>query len=217
MKKLLKSRTVLGALTAIALCVSLMTGATFAYFTSTSRVDVIVKSGKVNVTAEVTELSLYSPKTLAADGSVADGENIAEGGAFGNGGTARVRDGKLEISGITAGDKVTLTITVTDNGDVATAYRYGYVLLDGEGNAYDAAALVLFEGLNFTFDGESAKATDSLGSHLTVAYKTAYAALPQTKTVPVVVELPGTAGNRYQGLSLSIGFIVEAVQANVVT
>lgn len=217
MKKLVKNKIVLYSLTVIALCVSLITGATFAYFTDTSNVDIIVKSGKVNVTAEVTALSLYSPKKLAADGSVADADNIAQGSTFGNGGTARVRDGKLEISGITAGDRVELEITVTDNGDVATAYRYGYRLLDGEGNAYDAAAFVLFEGLNFTFDGASAKTTDSLGSKLTVAYKTAYAPLPQTKTIPVVVELPGNAGNQYQGLSLTIGFIVEAVQANVVT
>ena len=53
MKKLFKSKTFVGALLSIALCVSLIAGATFAIFTSESKVNIAVTSGTVKVTAEV--------------------------------------------------------------------------------------------------------------------------------------------------------------------
>ena len=74
MKKLFKSKTFLGAVLSIALCASLIAGATFAIFTSESKVNIAVTSGTVKVTAEVTGLTLYSPTTLNADGSVAETE-----------------------------------------------------------------------------------------------------------------------------------------------
>ena len=53
MKKLFKSKTFLGAVLSIALCVSLIAGATFAIFTSESKVNIAVNSGTVKVTATV--------------------------------------------------------------------------------------------------------------------------------------------------------------------
>ena len=217
MKKLLKSRTFVGALLSIALCVSLISGATFAIFTSEAKVNVAVTSGTVKVTAEVTSLSLYSPKALNADGSVADEENVATETAFKNGGTAAMNNGTLRINGITPGDKITVKLTITDNGNVSTLYRYGYKLLAADGSAYDVNALALFEGLNFEFDGRVAKQVGDTATTMTVAYKTAYAELPESKEITAVVEMPGTAGDKYQGLSLSIAFVVEAVQANIDT
>ncbi len=217
MKKLFKSKTFVGALLSIALCVSLITGATFAIFTSEANVNIAVTSGTVKVTAEVTGFTLYSPTTLNADGSVANKENAATENAFKNGGTAAMNGGKLQINGITPGDKATVELTITNNGNVSTLYRYGYTLLSSEGEAYDGDALVLFEGLNFVFDEMNAKTVTDTETSVTVAYKTAYAELPESKTVTAVVELPGTAGNKYQDLSLTIAFVVEAVQANIDT
>ena len=217
MKKLFKSKTFVGALLSIALCVSLITGATFAIFTSEANVNIAVTSGTVKVTAEVTGFTLYSPTTLNADGSVANMENAATENAFKNGGTAAMNGGKLQINGITPGDKATVELTITNEGNVSTLYRYGYTLLSSEGEAYDGEALTLFEGLNFVFDEMNAKTVTDTETNVTVAYKTAYAELPESKTVTAVVELPGTAGNKYQDLSLTIAFVVEAVQANIDT
>lgn len=217
MKKLFKSKTFVGALLSIALCVSLITGATFAIFTSEANVNIAVTSGTVKVTAEVTGLTLYSPTTLNADGSVAETENAATEETFKNGGTAAMNDGKLVVTKMTPGDKVTAELTVTNNSNVSVLYRYGYTLLAGDGTAYDADALMLFEGLNFDFDGKIAKTVTDNGANVTVAYKTAYAELPESKKITAVVELPGSAGDKYQDLSLTIAFVVEAVQANVDT
>ena len=144
MKKLFKSKTFVGALIGIALCVSLIAGATFAIFTSESKVNIAVTSGTVKVTAEVTGLTLYSPTTLNADGSVAETENAATEETFKNGGTAAMNDGKLVVTKMTPGDKVTAELTVTNNSNVSVLYRYGYTLLAGDGTAYDADALMLF-------------------------------------------------------------------------
>lgn len=217
MRKLFKSKTFLGAVMSIALCCSLIAGATFAIFTSEAAVNIAVTTGKVNVTAQVTKFSLYSPASLNADGTVKDEANAAIEGTFKNGGTASMHDGKLVVAKMAPGDKVTAELTVKNNSNVSVLYRYGYTLLSGDGTAYDADALILFEGLKFDFDGKTAKTVTDDEASVTVAYKTVYAELPESKKISVVVELPGTAGNKYQNLSLTIGFAVEAVQANIDT
>lgn len=217
MKKLFKSKTFLGAVMSIALCCSLIAGATFAIFTSEAAVNIAVTTGKVNVTAQVTNFSLYSPAALNADGTVKDEANAATAGTFKNGGTASMHDGKLVVAKMAPGDKVTAELTVKNNSNVSVLYRYGYSLLSADGTAYDADALILFEGLKFDFDGKTAKTVTDDEASVTVAYKTGYAELPESKKISVVVELPGTAGNKYQNLSLTIGFAVEAVQANIDT
>lgn len=217
MKKLFKSKTFLGAVMSIALCCSLIAGATFAIFTSEAAVNIAVTTGKVNVTAQVTKFSLYSPAALNADGTVKDEANAATEGTFKNGGTASMHDGKLVVAKMAPGDKVTAELTVKNNSNVSVLYRYGYSLLSADGTAYDADALILFEGLKFDFDGKTAKTVTDDEASVTVAYKTVYAELPESKKISIVVEMPGTAGNKYQNLSLTIGFAVEAVQANIDT
>lgn len=217
MRKLFKSKTFLGAVLSIALCCSLIAGATFAIFTSEAAVNIAVTTGKVNVTAQVTKFSLYSPAALNADGTVKDEANAATEGTFKNGGTASMHDGKLVVAKMAPGDKVTAELTVKNNSNVSVLYRYGYSLLSADGTAYDTDALILFEGLKFDFDGKTAKTVTDDEASVTVAYKTVYAELPESKKISVVVELPGTAGNKYQNLSLTIGFAVEAVQANIDT
>ncbi len=53
MNKKTKRNAVISAVLAVMLCVSLISGATFALFTSESDVNVAVASGKVKVTATV--------------------------------------------------------------------------------------------------------------------------------------------------------------------
>ena len=64
MKKLFKSKTVLSAIIGIALCISLIAGATFAIFTSEASVSVSVSSATVKVTATVKDEQLYSYENI---------------------------------------------------------------------------------------------------------------------------------------------------------
>lgn len=81
-----KTKVVVTALLAIVLCVSLIAGATFALFTSESSVNVAVTSGKVDVVASIGSYQLYSPSSIAMDGTVEDDANAATATTFANGG-----------------------------------------------------------------------------------------------------------------------------------
>ena len=59
-----KSKVILSAILVIALCASLVCGATFALFTSESKVNIAVTSGKVAVVATVENLKTYSGESL---------------------------------------------------------------------------------------------------------------------------------------------------------
>ncbi len=56
----MKRRVLVMSLLTIALCFSLIFGATYALFTSESKVNIAVTSGKVNVEASVENLKIYS-------------------------------------------------------------------------------------------------------------------------------------------------------------
>lgn len=51
----------------IALCMSLMAGATFALFTSESKVNIAVTSGKVSVVANIDETSVQTKQLYDAE------------------------------------------------------------------------------------------------------------------------------------------------------
>ena len=86
MKK--KTKVIASAVATIALCASLAVGGTFALFTSESKVNVAISSGTVDVVAQASELSLYSPTVIDSDGTVIDETNAATSDTFANGGTA---------------------------------------------------------------------------------------------------------------------------------
>lgn len=101
MKKLFKSKTFLGAVLSIALCASLIAGATFAIFTSESKVNIAVTSGKVNVTATVDNLRLYSLDNIdLATLTGTEKERTAEG-KFLNEGTATLSGNTLSLDKLT--------------------------------------------------------------------------------------------------------------------
>ena len=58
-----KKKILLSSVMVIALCLSLIAGSTFALFTSESKVNIAVTSGKVDVKASITDLSVYSAKS----------------------------------------------------------------------------------------------------------------------------------------------------------
>ena len=196
MKKLFKSKTFLGAITSIALCVSLIAGATFAIFTSESKVNIAVTSGKVNVTATVNKLRLYSLENIdLATLTGTEKERTAEG-KFLNEGTATLSGNTLSLNKLTPGDKVTFDIDIANNSDVTVKYRTLLSVRDSG----------LFEALEVSIGGRPA------GSASDWTVKNAGEGIASEQCS---IELPVSATDEYQGKSCQIDFIVEAVQGNV--
>ena len=196
MKKLFKSKTFLGAITSIALCVSLIAGATFAIFTSESKVNIAVTGGKVNVTATVNNLRLYSLENIdLATLTGTEKERTAEG-KFLNEGTATLSGNTLSLNKLTPGDKVTFDIDIANNSDVTVKYRTLLSVRDSG----------LFEALEVSIGGRTA------GSASDWTVKNAKEGIASEQCS---IELPVSATDEYQGKSCQIDFIVEAVQGNV--
>lgn len=196
MKKLFKSKTFLGAVMSIALCVSLIAGATFAIFTSEAKVNIAVSSGKVQVTATVEDFKLYSLENI--DMTTLTGTEVDRTGAgkFVNGGEATLEGNAITLERMTPGDKVTFKINVANESNVTMKYRTLLSVKD-EG---------LFEALKISVGGR----TRGNASDWTVVTEA-----DALSSEECVIELPAAAGNQYQDKSCSIVFIVEAVQGNV--
>ena len=193
MKKLLKSKTFLGAILSIALCMSLIAGATFAIFTSEAKTNIVVKSGKVDVVATVNNIKLYSHENI----DVKTGEGTKkdlEGMTFLTGGTAEYSNGTFTLDKIVPGDGVTFDIKVTNNSNVDSKYRV--VVSDAT------------EGSDLSTQLEI-KVNDG-----TWGVWNDLAAGEEIPAIPVSVELPVSAGDKWQDKTIKFAVTVEAVQGN---
>lgn len=196
----IKRKIVVSSLMAIGFCASLITGATYALFTSQSDVNIAVSSGKVNVNAFVDNIKLYSPTLVSEKGEVINNDNAAIGTTFANGGKVFFSNNNLVLENITPGDKVEFDINIENNSNVTINYRtligceYGTGLFDG----------LVVKMNNIKYDG-------------TTRYSSYRAIVPETKndSIHVEIELPLTVGNEYQGKSTKLYYRVEAFQGNV--
>lgn len=208
MTKSAKRNTIVSAILAIMLCISLMAGATFALFTSESKVNIAVTSGKVNVVATISDLSLYTPTEISTEegNTITNDANIATtnadglSGTFGLGGTATLDGGTLKLDRMAPGDKVTCNIKVTNNSNVAIKYRTVISCEEDDG---------LFEELTVTIGGTtySGISKKSNWEGLTAGAEI------DPATVPVEIKLPTTADD-CQDKSCTVSYKVEAVQGN---
>ena len=123
----MKTRHLFVSLMTLVLCLTLISGATFALFTSESKVDITVKSGKVSVESVIENLKLYSMDEEQTD-------------AFENGGTAKYENGVLTLDKMTPGDKVTFDIKVTNSSNIDIKYRVNWSVDGILGDALVATA-----------------------------------------------------------------------------
>ena len=112
----MKKRILITSVCSIMLCLCLITGATFALFTSESKVNVAITSGKVDVTAEADNFVLYSGKwnetTLKYDSVKQDGFTFATSGSV-------VVDGNnIKITNMVPMDKLTFDIIIKNNSNL---------------------------------------------------------------------------------------------------
>jgi len=189
-------KILLSSILTLALCLSLICGATFALFTSTSTANIAVSSGKVNMTAEIenVKLSYQKPNTDNTAYETVEGELFA--------GNATVEGNKISLEKLVPGDKITLDIVVYNESNVASKYQT-LVGISSDNGLFDGLAVTLD---NVTYTGATAKSEwiDAVA----VAEKT------KIQTVAVSIGLPIDAGNGYQDKSCELYLTVNAVQGN---
>lgn len=189
-----KKGILVGAIATIALCVSIVAGATFALFTSETKTNVVVKAGTVSVTATIKD------ELTATHGvwNEEEGAYIVTPGLFA--GTAQLDEKKqtLTLDNIVPTDKVSFTIAVKNDSTVPIKYRTIVACTKDDG---------LAGGLSVTID-EQKFTTSAIGEWTQIAAK------GEIADVNVTVELPFNASNDYQNKSCTLSYKVEAVQAN---
>lgn len=202
-----KKRVLLLALTTIGICSTFMVGGTYALFTSESKTNVTVTSGKVDLKATISEFKTLSPETIV-DGvgsNYQKGTETTEEGtskySFVNGGYASLKDNQITLDNITPGDKVTFKVTLNNESTVNIKYRTS---IKNEGD--DSK---LFDVLKVNIGKSTSK----------TSYWTSLAAnnQPEVTELECSIEMPASLDNDYAGLSAQIAFTVEAVQGNAKT
>lgn len=187
-------KSILGSVMAIALCLCLIAGSTYAIFTSNTQVDMTIQSATVSVVSEIVDnsLKLYSRNILQT--------NPAD--KFANLGEAELNSNELLLTNITPGDKATFQIKVTNESNVNIKYRVTWTV---ENTALTQGSYPLTAAAS---ENGTAVATGTSGWTEWLITDSA------EKTIDVVIELPIEAGNEYQNKSTSVLFFVEAVQGN---
>ncbi len=196
-----KRNIIISAILSLCLCVSLIAGATFAIFTSESKVNIAVTSGKVNVVATIPEKNLKLSSLSDIDPVTFTGTTVDRTAekTFLAGGTATLNGNTLTLDRIMPGDKAEFVIIIHNDSNVNVQFRTMVKAENDNG---------LFAGLNFKICESENVAVSSWQTMAVGAEDIVYGCY---------VELPASAGNAYQDKACNLVFAVEAVQANVKT
>lgn len=197
--KSMKRNVIISAFLAIALCMSVIAGATFALFTSTAKVNLSITSAKVKLlNATIENKKMYSLTEVNPDTLEGTEEDRTAAGTFYLGGTAEFEGNTLTLKKMAPGDRIAFDVKVDNESDIPVKYR---VLVKEDGESNLTAALNIFVN-NEYYLGDSATGYTAL-------------AVGENVTVPVSVELPISAGNDYAEKTATLIVSVEAVQASI--
>ncbi|MDD7158332.1 MAG: hypothetical protein PUH99_05005, partial [Firmicutes bacterium] len=201
MKKLLKSKTFLGAILSIALCASLIAGATFAIFTSNANVNISVRSGKVNITATVENVQLYSYESVNMETLTGNKVDRTMEQGFLTGGTASYAGNTFTLDRIVPGDGISFDIVIDNQSNIDIQYRV--VISATNGSDLMSALKVKIDEADYmgAINGEWKKVV----------------ANGAIAPIPVEIELPLAADNNWQDKQISFDVKIEAVQGNANT
>ncbi len=215
MKNMKNKKVILSSILSLILCVSLIVGGTFALFTSESKTNIAVTSGKVNVQATLEIEDIYRPTLLNEDGSVKDANNLASKtnvneATFGTGGFVKVDGADIAINEMLPGDKVTFKVTTTNNSTVQFKQRVELKCVDTDKSFFEQLLLGYKDRNATDYTYYKGYATEWESSE--EVYKDG-----NTVVEYITVELPGFVGDDYQGKTCNIAFNVVAVQGNADT
>lgn len=178
--------TLISAVLAIVMCVSLLAGSTFALFTSESKVNLAVTSGNVEVVASIENIE----KSYVDE----NGETVS-GKLFG--GDATFADGTLSLDNIVPKDTVKFHVKIANNSSVAIKYRTVVTVVEDNG---------LASSLSIDLAGYQ-----MIGTKAASAYAKLDAG-EQPEVLPVTITLPESETTQRKSCKLSVS--VEAVQGN---
>ncbi len=195
MKKNIKRDIIISSLLLIMLCITLISGATYALFTSEAEVNVAVTSGKVSIEATIEDFKTYS---VGLEQTKVDDYKYS----FKNGGNVIVEENKLFLNLLTPGDKVAFNIRIKNNSNVIVLYHTIIECVNDEG---------LFDGLLIKVNNEEYN-----GTKITSSYDKLEVGSDDI-IVPVEIEMPLQSGNDYVDKKCEISYIVEAVQGNALS
>ena len=193
-----KRNVIVSAFLAIALCMSVIAGATFALFTSNAKVNLSITSATVKVSADVENLKLYSTTEVNPATNKGKKQDLT-GNTFLLGGTANFTDGVLTLDRLAPGDGVTFDIKLTNKSNIDVKYR----VVIGDATGGDLA-----DALDITVNGD--KYEGAINTEWNEV-----AANADIPSVPVKVELPVAADNDYAEKTVSLDITVEVVQASI--
>ena len=183
-----KRSVIITAILAIIMCASLVAGATFALFSSSSSVNIAVTSGNVEVTASVVEIQ----KSYVDE----HGEKV-NGKLFSGDATFDEDAHTVTLSNVLPKDTVEFKVRVVNGSNVAIKYRMVMSLVEDNG---------LFSSLDIILNGKKFYGYTS---------GTKYALLEagqQIADIPVVISLP--EGATCNNTACKLTYKVEAVQGN---
>lgn len=183
-----KRSVIITAILAIIMCASLVAGATFALFSSSSSVNIAVTSGNVEVTASVLDIkkSYVDENGETVNGKLFSGDATFDEGAH-----------TVTLSNVLPKDTVKFKVEVVNRSNVAIKYRMVMSLVEDNG---------LFSSLDITLNGKKFYGYTS---------GTKYALLEaeqQIAAIPVVISLP--EGATCNNTACKLTYKVEAVQGN---
>jgi predicted ribosomally synthesized peptide with SipW-like signal peptide len=190
----MKKKLLISILTLV-MCFSLMTGATFALFTSESKVNVAITSGNVSVVATVDDESVVT-YSMGIEQDYATWEN---------GGNVVISstDNTINLNNITPGDKVEFDIIVHNKSDVKVKYRTSF----NATNSQDE----LIGGLLVTINGVTYSGFGIYSNWKPVEVGC------EDEIVSIAIELPESAGSEYANKQTAFAFSVVAIQNNATT
>ncbi len=194
----MKKKILLTSILSLGCCLSLITGATFALFTSESKVNIAINSGKVEIAAAIDEASIE--KSHVEPNAENNGYDKVTGNFYG--GVAEVVGNALTLDKMVPGDEISFNIQITNASTVVSKYQTVVGVTEDGG---------LFGGLEVTVDSKSFN-----GITAKSLWKEAPAVSEATliDTVAVTISLPLDAGDEYQNKSASLYVAVNAVQGN---
>lgn len=185
-------------------------GTTFALFTSENETHIEATAGKVQIKPTFTA-KLYSPRSINLDGTIAKNNNDASNGRaigvgksamFKNGGKVTVTETGIKIENMTAGDKVTLTVTPENLSTVKTKYRQ---------------RLVFDENSDFTSIMQNVKITENSEKGFNTGVWADLNAGQQLSAFDIVIEIPTTSTGGIDNFGFSLFFDAIQGNANVVS
>lgn len=193
-----KAGVLVSVIATTAVCASLIVGSTFALFTSESKVDITVSSGKVEVSSEVKNAQITHADTIVKNGEEYEatyGENITEVTVNGN---------SLALEKVIPADIMEFDIVLSNTGSVNANYQYSLKSVEGL-KLFSALDVVITDKDGTVYEGANLKSYTSTWGELAVEGNVTY---------HVALTLPASVGNDYQDVTSKLEVATYAVQYN---